>query len=255
MKNLPKAGRIFYGTAMAGMGLVTIYRTDFPYMMIPYKHAWIPALGTVAVIFGAFLGFCGFMIAIGKNIRPVSLVLGTVLLLIFCFYFVPYQLVVSENNMHFGDWENAAKELALAGGALVMVSFSEKDEKIAGNLGKLVPLGTVLFSLTIISFSFDHFLYAVEAADYVPSWIPFHLFWIYFCGAALFGSGFVIILKIKPDLAATLLGVMIFTWFVILHIPRIVVSPALYLSSEIASAMLALAYSGIALVIAGAPFD
>jgi len=37
-----------------------------------------------------------------------------------------------------------------------------------------------------------------EAADYVPSWIPNHLFWIYFAGIALIGSGIAIILKIKP---------------------------------------------------------
>ena len=104
----------------------------------------------------------------------------------------------------------------------------------------------------MISFGFDHFLYAKEAADYVPSWIPNHLFWIYFAGIALIGSGIAIILQIKPRLIAALLGTMIFIWFIILHVPRVIASPFADIGDEVTSAFLALAYSGIAFVIAGA---
>ena len=89
------------------------------------------------------------------------------------------------------------------------------------------------------------------AADYVPSWIPFHLPWLYFTGAALLGSGVAIILKIKRGLIAALLGTMIFIWFIILPMPRVIASPAVDMGDEITSAMLVLAYSGIAFVIAG----
>jgi hypothetical protein len=155
--------------------------------------------------------------------------------------------------MHFGDWENSAKELALAGGAFVIAyCFPEKNKNgLIRSLNKLAPFGTILFSITIISFSVDHFLFADAAKDYVPSWIPYHLFWMYFAGIALLGSGIAIILKISVRLFAFLLGAMIFTWFIILHIPRIIVSPVDDIGGEIASAILALAYSGIAFVIAG----
>ncbi len=234
------------------MGFLTIYYHDFPYMLIPPKHSTIPGLVLIVYVSGALLILAGVCIVLEKKIRLTSLVLGGVLLLIFCFYFIPYQLMASPNYMHFGDWENAAKELALASGAFVIADcFPEKNEgRLFRLLAKLIPLGAILFSLTIISFSVDHFLYAKEAADYVPSWVPYHVFWLYFTGMALLGSGLAIILKIKPALAAALLGAMIFTWFIILHIPRIIVSPVAYMGSEVASAMLALAYSGIAFVIA-----
>jgi len=74
---------------------------------------------------------------------------------------------------------------------------------------------------------------------------------MYFCGAALLGSGIAIILKIKVRLFAALLGTMIFIWFISLHIPRVIASPASDMAGEIASACLALAYGGIAFVIAG----
>jgi uncharacterized membrane protein len=254
MGNLSKAGRVFFGLAITVMGALTIYYGDFPYMLIPPKHAGIPGITILTYISGALLIVAGTSIFSGKKIGSVSLLLGGTLLLIFCFWFIPYQLLVSTNFIHFGDWENAAKELALAGGALVIAAqFSEKSENpLIKLLSQLKSLGVFIFSLTIISFGVDHYLYAKEAADYVPSWIPYHLFWIYFTGTALAASGFAIIIKIKGKLAATLLGAMTLTWFIILHIPRIIVSPVPYLGSEIASAFLALAYSGIAFVIAGA---
>jgi hypothetical protein len=44
---------------------------------------------------------------------------------------------------------------------------------------------------------------------------------------------------------------MIFTWFIILHIPKVIASPFAEAGGEITSAFLALAYSGIAFIIAG----
>ncbi|HEY4876457.1 MAG TPA: hypothetical protein VIH86_12850 [Puia sp.] len=253
MRNLSKIGRIFYGISISVMGFLTIYYHDFPYMLIPPNHSWIPGLAIVAYVFGAILVFSGACIVFEKKIRIISLLLGTVLLLIFCFYFIPYEFIVSADYMHFGDWENAAKELALAGGAFVIAAcYPEKNESgLISFLKKLVPFGTILFSLTIISFSIDHFLFAKAAQDYVPSWIPYHLFWMYFAGIALLGSGIAIILKIKTNLIAFLLGIMIFTWFILLHTPRVIVSPVADLGDEVTSAFLALAYSGIAFVIAG----
>ena len=154
----------------------------------------------------------------------------------------------------FWDWENAAKELALSGGAFVIAGGSLENNKntLIRFLNKLIPFGSILFSITIISFGIDHFIYAKEASDYVPLWIPYHLFWMYFTGTALIGAGLTIILKIKAGLVATLLGTMIFTWFIILHIPRVIASPVAYIGSEVTSAFIALAYSGIAFAIAGA---
>jgi hypothetical protein len=251
MGSLCNIGRIFFGTAIAGMGILTIYYGDFPYMFIPPKHSWVP--GIVISISGSVLVLTGACIVFQRKGGPISIVLGTVLLLIFCFYFVPYQLFASPNFRQFGDWENAAKELAFSGGAFVISGcFSAANENaFIRYLSKLPPFGPIIFAITIISFSMDHFLYANEAVDYVPAWIPYPLFWLYFTGAALLASGVAIISKIKIGLAAFLLGTMILTWFIILHIPRVIASPAIYLGSEITSALIALAYSGIALVISG----
>jgi uncharacterized membrane protein len=254
MGNLSNIGRIFYGIAIAAMGLQTIYYSDFPYMLIPPKHFWMNGLVISAYISGTMLILAGACIVFEKKIMPVSILLGSVLLLIFCFYYIPYEFMASANYMHFGEWENAAKELALSSGAFVIAGcFSKKNENpLIRFLTKLIPFGAIFFSITIISFGIDHFLYAKEASGYIPSWVPNHIFWMYFTGSALIGSGIAIILKVKRGLFATLLGTMIFIWFIILHVPRVISSPSADMGGEVTSAFLALAYCGIAFVIAGA---
>jgi len=254
MRNLSNVGRVFYGLSIAVLGFVTVYDHDFPYMMIPANHAGIPGLAIVAYISGALLVLAGICIVFEKMTMQVSLLLGSALLLIFCFYFIPYQFTVSPNYMQFGDWENSEKELALAGGAFVVAGcFSKTNENaVIRFLRKLIPIGAILFALTMICFGIDHFLFAHEVLDYVPAWVPYHLFWIYAGGIGLLGSGLAIILNIKRGLFAFLLGSMIFIWFAILHTPRVIASPVADLGSELTSAFLALAYCGTAFVIAGA---
>ncbi|HMI64090.1 MAG TPA: hypothetical protein VK518_24405 [Puia sp.] len=250
MGNLSNIGRIFYGIAIAAMGIQTIYYSDFPYMLIPPGHSWISGHVVFVYVSGALLILAGACIVFEKKALPISLLLGAMLLLIFCFYFIPYELLVSPNYMHFGAWENAAKELALSSGAFIIAGcYSNRNEPpLIRFLRKLIPFGTILFPLTIISFGINHFLYAKEAADYIPSWIPNHMFWIYFAGVALLGAGIAIILKIKIRLFATLLGTMIFIWFIILHIPKAISAPIADKGGEVSSAFLALAYCGIAFV-------
>jgi len=233
---LSHIGRIFYGVAIAATGLLTVYYRDFPYYFIPPHHVWLTDHVAAIYLSGALLFAAGAWIVWGERLAPVCLSLAAALVLIFCFYFIPYELSTSAIYMHYGAWENAAKELALAGGALV----------VAGR-----KIGRVLFALAIISFGVDHYVYAHEATGYMPTWIHHQLFWIYFTGTCLLGSGIAILLKIRVRLAATLLGIMILIWVIMLHIPKVIASPVAVDGGEAVSALIALAYCGIAFAIAG----
>ncbi len=89
-------------------------------MLIPPNHSGIPGFTGLTFIFGILLVLAGACIVFKKIPLPVSLLLGAVLLLIFCFYFVPYEFMATSNYMHFGEWENPIKELSLACGAFVI---------------------------------------------------------------------------------------------------------------------------------------
>lgn len=256
---LANIGRIFYGVAMAATGLLTIYYHDFPYYFIPPDHVWVNHHIEVIYLSGALLFLAGIWIAWGKRIAPVCFALGAVLLLVFCFYFIPYQFSSAAIYMHFGAWENAAKELALAAGAWVAggAAFGSGATRADGGLaqrgglmaGGARTVGRVLFALTIISFGVDHYLYAHEATAYMPLWIGHKLFWLYFTGTCLLGSGIAILLKINVRLFAGLLGLMIFIWVIIVHFPKATAAPIAVNGGEIVSGLIALAYCGIAFIV------
>ena len=250
MGKLADTGRVFFGIALTIMGFQTIWDQDFPYMIIPQGHEWIKGHMVVVDISGGLLFLAGALLIAGRYLKITSLFLGSLLGLIFCFYFIPYEFLYSPDYLSFGDWENAAKELALAGGAFAVCRrFNLNTSYPASRFWrKLVSVGSLFFPLAIISFGLDHLLYANEAKAYIPEWIPWHLFWMYLTGTALAGSGIAIIFKIKPRLFATLLGTMIFIWIVILHIPRVIAAPVDEQAGELTSALIALAYCGTAFI-------
>jgi hypothetical protein len=254
MAKISDAGRIFYGLAIAGIGFPSIYYKDFPYMLLPQQDFSFPGHEVLSFISGVIMILVGICIVFKKKIRPVSFLFGIILLLIFCLYYLPYQFFVNPNYKHLLEWDNAGKELALAGGAFVIAGcFSENNKNLLiGFPEKLMRFGSILFSLPIVTFGILHLLHAKDVSTLVPSWISYPVFWTYLAGIGLLGSGIAIIFKIRPGLMATLLGTMIFIWFIILHIPRVITSLVTDIEGEVISAFLALAYSGIAYVIAGA---
>ncbi len=253
MVNLSNAGRAFYGIAMTATGMGTIFFNSYPYILLPPFQYLTPGPAWLHILAGVIFILAGVCIVLKKKISLVSFLFGSLLLLIFCFLHVPYQLMVNPNYLQLGQWENAEKELCLAGGAYIIAAcFSENNENPFNRFcKKLMRFGAVLFAVPIFSWGILHFQFAKDVSTLVPSWIPFHLFWTYMAGIGLLGSGIAIILNIKTRIIATLLGIIILIWFITIHVPGVITASYSEMGDQITSASLALAYSGIAFIIAG----
>lgn len=166
-----------------------------------------------AYIAGAALVVAGAFICLGKKVKAVSLFLGGFLLLFFIIFHIPFLLFINQYSpLHLGLWTDPLKELALSGGAFIMAGFFKDGSNTPRNffplgmLEKLIPMGTIFFSVTMIAFGIDHFLYTDFVSTLVPGWIPGQIFWTYLAGAALIGSGLAILFKIQVKLISLLLG-------------------------------------------------
>ncbi len=154
-------------------------------------------------------------------------------------------------------WFGAGEALAYSGGAFLMAgSFSEnsfsEDRKNFFELWleKLIPVGRIFYSLLIILFGCSHFVFTDFVSTMVPKWIGVPLFWTYFAGVALIGSGVAIIFKIWIKPIAFLLAIMLFLFFIFFHVPDAIANPYVSGGNEIVRAIVALLFCGIALVIA-----
>jgi uncharacterized membrane protein len=86
---------------------------------------------------------------------------------------------------------------------------------------KLLPFGRLFYAIPMAVFGTDHFVDVKGVARIVPTWMPFHVFWVYFVGIALIVAALAIILKIQGRLAAMLLGCMFLLFVAMIHVHNI----------------------------------
>lgn len=250
MKKYSKIYRLFYSIGIIGIAIQQLVVGAFMPVIVPPTPVWLSACTGCVWAVSVWLIAGGIALFFDKYARRAALLLGTVFLLLFITLHLPFQL---QNNLHFlGGWGNAIKILALSGGAFVIAASSAQtnDSKFVSVLAKLIPVGRFLFAIDILLSGVMHFLYMPFVVMLVPAWVPWPTFWGYLSGAGLIAGGAAIILNFQQRLAANLLGIIIFIWLITLHIPRAIADPYTGNGNEIVSVFEALAFSGIAFLIA-----
>lgn len=251
MESLIKAGRLVFAVGLTGLALQQFYFPGFRPVFIPAWPAWLPYPQLFIYLSSFGLIICAASIVFSFKASKAQVILGLVFLLMLLVFHIPFH--ITQHTTSLGGWTNAFKLLAFSGSAFVIGgSYARDGENIGlGPLEKLIPLGRIFFGIMMFVFGLDHFLYYQFVQTLVPLWIPYPLFWTYFAGIALLGAGVSFIFQIKVKPIGILTSIMLFVWFLVLHIPRAVTMPAeADNGNEITSVFQALAFSGIALVIA-----
>lgn len=252
-----RASQIFFAIGIIGIGIQHFMYSNFIPVMLPWWPPSIPGRASAAYFLGALLASAGVLIIIKKQARIAATRLG----MFFLFLFILILFIKLTHNkladlLALGFWTNTLKEFAFCGGAFVVAASFPKNQPDSGREistverieNKLIVLGKFPLAIMVFLFGIDHFIYVQYVASLVPSWIPGHIFWTYFAGAALVAAGVGIILNLKARLAATMLGVMLFIWVIILHIPRAVADPSGNMGNELTSVFEALAFCGVAFI-------
>jgi uncharacterized membrane protein len=112
--------------------------------------------------------------------------------------------------------------------------------------------GPVFLASPMAVFGADHFVFPTVVAPMVPSWIPGHLFWVYFVGTALIAAALSIVTGPLAVLAATLLSAMIFSFDLLIHIPNFVANHGDRFTSVIVLREMSFSVGALAYAAAGA---
>ncbi len=252
MKKYTKLWQCFFAIGFIAIAIQQLVCGNFRPVMLPLAFpAWLHARLICTWIFSLLLIIACAAIIFDIKARETSLALGFILLLMVICFHIPYELSIHQKEL--GFWSDPFKCLTLSGGAFIVAGTFTKNNYAPAFikfLEKFIPVGKYFLAITMVVFGIDHFLYTGFVVTLVPSWIPGHLFWTYFAAVALILAGVAIIINIKRNMAAALLGLMIFIWFLILHIPRAIADPHRGNGNEWTSVFEALAFSGIAFLIA-----
>jgi uncharacterized membrane protein len=89
----------------------------------------------------------------------------------------------------------------------------------ASGVGKVLVLAPVFEAAPLVVFAMEHFLDARDLAPMVPGWLPWHLFWVYFVGAALVAAAISFIAWRHVRWSALLLAVLFLIFVVTIDVP------------------------------------
>lgn len=251
-----RMGQNFVGVALFFLGYQQFFFGQFVPLIVPQWPTWIPGHLFFVYLTGTILIVSGVSILSGIQARRVAQCIALLFLLSFLLGYVPANLAAHKT---WGQWSAAKKVFSLMGCALVVAgTFPVPDARSLLRLStkwldRLVPMGRYPFALVIIDFGLAHFRGPSSIASLVPAWIPYHTFWTYFTGTALIVSGLAIIVRVMERPAATLLGTMIFTWILVLHIPLAIADPYTDVGHEWTSTFEALIKCGVAFILGQLP--
>ena len=249
-------GRCFLGAATMASGVLQLVTGEFV-RLVPWWPAWLPVKAAWPYLVGVCLVVIGFAVLSGRRARTAATLLGamilTMVLLLWPHPFI-WNPVVDRPFFRGFMWTNPLKALALLGGAAILAGSSPGETRplaaLVHGFSRREALGPVFLALFLVVCGVQHFVYSRFVVMMVPSWIPpGQMFWTHFTGVALIAGGAGVLAPRVSRLAASLSGVMIFLWVLLLHIPRALAGPNH--SNETAGVFEALALSGVAFLVAG----
>jgi uncharacterized membrane protein YphA (DoxX/SURF4 family) len=219
MHKLIIAGRIIYSISIMALAVVCMISKDFIVGRPPAWPAGFQVNPALAYITAIILIVAALAIVLNREARPAAFLIAMLIFLLSVLRHLP---------VFMGDWLNTYKSIALFGGSLIVgCSFIERDNPkgsgflaTARSRGALITIGCICLAAFFIAGGYAHFKFADFVVGFIPSYIPFHVFWTYFCGICLIAGGIGILIPGTRRLAALLSGIMVMGWFLLLHIPR-----------------------------------
>ena len=216
--------------------------------MLGWSHALFAAtligLGVYGLVTGNFGAICGGVpktlpgrevlvyacavvsMAAGAGLfwrRTAAWAAGVLLVWLFGWMILATGRSIRTAPLSVGSWENPAETAVLVAAAWTLfAAFADGDARLgfaAGERG--LAIGRAIFGVALVIFGLAHFAYLQLTAPLVPAWLPWHVFWAYFTGAAYIAAGLAVLVRVLPRLAATLAAVQIGLFTLLVWAPKL----------------------------------
>lgn len=230
-------GRGLLAAGLFGLGALGVIHADFALQWVPVPPT-VPARTELAYL-NALLLICGAIATLVPSTRRLGVL--TLALVVSSWVILVHGPRVAMQVGHVGKWNALCESLAIAVAAWVMFFASTH-----GSAG--ARRWRIVYAVAPLVFGLAHFRYAEFTASMVPGWIAAPMFWAYFTGCGHIAAGVAIATGVCSRLGSTLLGVMMSSFVILLHLPRVIASPGDRL--EWTMSCMALALTGSAFTMA-----
>lgn len=229
------AGRFLLAVPMVIFGIEHFLFANFVTMIVP---PWIPWHLFWTYFVGIALIAAGLAIIVRKEAQLAGLLLGAMILAFVLLIHLrllaqlPSDLFAANPifGPHPGRLNNACKDLGLSGAAFLFAGTQSDTWKVQ-NKDKVFTLGRVLFAIAVATLGVLHFVYPAFAPGVQPMSttikfpMPGQPMWSYLTGIAFVVAAVAIFLNNRVRLAATLLGILILLFGLIVWVPWLATHP------------------------------
>jgi len=198
-------------TAMIAMGLLTLVFGD---TLLQWQPLPAGTPGRLVIVYvSALLLIVAGSALVAKAARPIAAnVAGGWFLLWAIALHLP---LVWAAHGSVASLNGTAENLAMAAGLATLTSNND-------HWTKLLRRG---FGLCCIVFGTAHYVYADFTAGMIPAWLPHHLALAYLTGTIHVVTGLCLLIDRAAALAATVEALMMCSFVLLLHLPRVAAAP------------------------------
>jgi len=240
-----RIGRLLFALSVVASGIYQLV-TGRWVNIVPADPTRLPPPWQV-YLFGVFFILIGFALLVRRTVSAATITLSVLLLVLFFGFGLPMALAHASTGIM---WVVPLMELALLGGVILVAARRDGSpgssvDRVFETAARFVPLALGAF---LAYCGLTHFPYAKSVASLIPPWIPAHMFWTYFAAIALIAGGIGVLVPRTARLAATLSGIMVFSWVFLVHIPLAINTKYV---REVSRGFQAVSVSAVAFMLAG----
>ena len=210
---IASVGHGLFAAVFIWLGVMGLSKGTFVPVWRPVP-TWVPAREPLAYLCAFISLACGIGLlwqrtaAVAARVLFVSLMVWLLVLRLPNFFFETPLVLVA--------WTFGSTAVMVAAAWVLYVWFAE---------GKGLRIAQALYGLSLVPFGLAHFMYLDPTTVLIPHWLPWHVAWAYFTGAAFIAAGLAVTVGVVPRLAAALSTLQMGLFSLIVWVPRVLAGP------------------------------